>query len=227
MERERVRPKVRLDTVEPTGLRAAPRRRAGMAFGVLLAVVVGQFFPTLVYPLRLLTVLLHEGGHAVMALLTGGSIVEIVVNAEESGHTLTSGGIGFLILNAGYLGAMLAGLLLTSAPRASRGPMAVLALLAGVALWYIPLISFGFVYTAALAIGLGVLAWKASHAVCQRVLQGVGLFIVADAVRDILSDAGRGDAALLAQATWVPAIVWTAVWLVAALALLVRAIRRA
>jgi hypothetical protein len=226
--RTRTRTGPRLDSVEPSGLTAAPRRaQVGLALGVLAAVVVGQFAAPLVYPLRLLTVLLHEGGHALMAVVTGGRVVEIVVNAEESGHTLTSGGIPLLILNAGYLGSMLAGLLLTSVPRVARGPTLLAAVLALVALWFIPVFSFGFLYTALVAIGLGLLAAKGSHRLCGLVLRGLGLFIVADAVRDILSDAGQGDAALLAQATWVPALVWTGLWLVAALALLVRAVRRA
>ncbi|MFN7144243.1 MAG: M50 family metallopeptidase, partial [Myxococcota bacterium] len=75
-----------------------PSARLGLVAGVLLAVVLGVYAAPLVYPLRLLTVLLHEGGHAVATVLTGGRVVEIVVNAEESGHTLSSGGIHFLIL---------------------------------------------------------------------------------------------------------------------------------
>lgn len=201
----------------------------GMALviGVLLAVLAGWYAAPLVYPLRLLTVLLHEGGHAAVTLLTGGVVVEIAVNAEESGHTLSSGGFHFLILHGGYLGSLLAGLLLTGTPRAARGPCVMLGALALLALGWIPLISFGFFYTAAVAAGLLVLAWKASHDVCRTVMRGTGLFVVADAVRDVLSDLGRGDAALLAQMTGVPALIWSVLWLTAALGLLIRAVRRA
>lgn len=201
----------------------------GMALviGVLLAVLAGWYAAPIVYPLRLLTVLLHEGGHAAVTLLTGGSVVEIAVNAEESGHTLSSGGFHFFILHGGYLGSLLAGLLLTGAPRAARGPCVMLGAFALLALGWIPLISFGFLYTAVVAAGMFLLAWKASHDVCRTVLRGVGLFVVADAVRDVLSDLGRGDAALLALMTGVPALVWSVLWLAAALGLLIRAVRRA
>ncbi len=201
--------------------------RVGLVGGVLLAVLAGWYAAPLVYPLRLLTVLLHEGGHAAVTVLTGGRVVEIAVNAEESGHTLSSGGFHFLILQGGYLGSLLAGLILTAAPRAARGPCVLLGALALFALGWIPLVSFGFLYTALVGAGLLLLAWKGSHDVCRWVLRAIGLFVVADAVRDVLSDLGRGDALLLAQMTGVPTLIWSGMWLAAALALLVWAVRRA
>jgi hypothetical protein len=200
--------------------------RARLVIGVALAVLAGWFAAPLVYPLRLLTVLLHEGGHAIVALLTGGEVVEIRVNAEESGHTISAGGVHFLILHGGYLGSLLAGLLLAVAPAASRGPCGLLGLVALYALRWVPVFSFGFLYTALVGLGLIALAVRTSHRTCQIVLHALGLFVVADAVRDILSDAGRGDAALLAGLTGVPALVWTAGWTVAALAVIIGVIRR-
>jgi hypothetical protein len=201
--------------------------RFGLVAGVLAAVVVGIYAAPLVYPLRLLTVLLHEGGHALVTVLTGGSVLEIAVNAEESGHTLSSGGVHFLILHGGYLGSLLFGLALTAAPGASRGLCVALGALAFFALGYIPLLSFGALYTALVGAGLVALGVKTSHGTCRFVLRAVGLFVVADAVRDILSDLGRGDAALLADKTGLPAALWSGLWLVAALGVLVWAVRRA
>ncbi len=201
--------------------------KLGLVGGVLLAVLAGWYAAPLVYPLRLLTVLLHEGGHALVTVLTGGDVVEIAVRAEESGHTLSRGGIHFLILHGGYLGSLLAGLALTAAPTASRGPCFLLGALASLALVYVPLLSFGFLYTALVAVALVALSWKTSHRTCQLVLRGVGLFVVADAVRDVLSDLGRGDAAILAGLTGVPALVWSGLWLFGAVAILAWAVRRA
>jgi hypothetical protein len=61
------------------------------------------------YPLRLFVTYVHEAGHAVMALLTGGSIHEFVVSSDGSGHVVSSGGARWLISPAGYLGAALFG----------------------------------------------------------------------------------------------------------------------
>jgi hypothetical protein len=201
--------------------------RWGLIFGVAVAVFLDLFAAPLVYPLRLLTVLLHEGGHAIAAILTGGRVVEIAVSAGESGHTVSTGGIPFVITSAGYLGGLTAGLLLTSVPTAARGPCVALGALALFALGWIPLFSFGFVYTALVGVGLLALGLKGSHGTCRFVLRGIGMFIAADAVRDIVSDFGTGDAANMALSTWVPGFVWSALWLVAAVWVLVRAMRRA
>jgi hypothetical protein len=201
--------------------------RYGLLLGVAIAVLLDLFAAQLVYPLRLLTVLLHEGSHALVAVLTGGRVLEIVVRAEESGHTLTAGGVPLLISNAGYLGGLTAGLLLSSAPAASRGPCVVLGALALVALGWIPLFSFGFAYTALVGVALVTLGLRGSHATTRFVLRAIGMFIAADAIRDIVSDFGQGDAASLAQYTHVPAFLWSAAWLLAAVWVLVRAMRRA
>jgi hypothetical protein len=230
-ERERTR----TTTGEMPGQRALLRPggggggpgRWGLVLGVFLAVLLGTFAAPLVYPLRLFTVLLHEGSHALVALLTGGSVVEIAVRAEESGHTLTQGGFPFFVLQAGYLGSLLFGLLLAWVPPAARGPTVLLGALALFALGWIPVISFGFFYTLLVGLGLVALGLKTSHTTCRLVLRGLGLFVVADAVRDILSDFGRGDAALLMGATGVPSPVWSILWLGAAIAVLVAVVRRA
>jgi hypothetical protein len=64
------------------------------------------------YPLRLFTTYIHEAGHSLMAILTGGEVVGFAVSANGSGLATTIGGTRWLILPAGYLGAALFGSLL-------------------------------------------------------------------------------------------------------------------
>ena len=66
----------------------------------------------LIKPFRLFVVLVHEVCHAGAALATGGEVIEIRTNWDESGHTLTEGGFFPLISSAGYVGSALAGALL-------------------------------------------------------------------------------------------------------------------
>ncbi|WP_061231955.1 M50 family metallopeptidase [Leptospira noguchii] len=56
-------------------------------------------------------VFIHEIGHAVAALLTGGSVHTIELHGNESGETIASSGSGFFIfvVSAGYLGSCLMG----------------------------------------------------------------------------------------------------------------------
>lgn len=56
-------------------------------------------------PLRLLQVLVHEFGHALATVITGGQVHELVINMDGSGHVMSSGGLRPLIVMSGYLGS--------------------------------------------------------------------------------------------------------------------------
>lgn len=179
-----------------------------------LAIVAVWFWESpVMLPLRLLVVLFHEGAHALAAWATGGEVVEIAVRLDESGHTLYRGGWPLIVGNAGYLGSLAVGLGLVFA---SRGPAkaatVALGVLLALTMAWMPL-SAGLLYTFAAASGLVVAGWKGTPAGCGWLLRGLGVFSVLYAVVDVQDDAGRGDAAILAASTGVPAIVWTGLWL--------------
>jgi len=50
---------------------------------------------------------LHEAGHGLTAMITGGNLFEVLIKNEGGGHAMTSGGIMFFILPAGYLSTTL------------------------------------------------------------------------------------------------------------------------
>jgi len=207
-------------------LEASTRRRLGLVLLALLAVVAWD--NVVLLPLRILVVVFHEAGHALTALLTGGEVLSISVSANEGGLTMTRGGSSLLVLNGGYLGSLLAGVALLWLSRKDGRGRAVLGMLglmlATAALaWFRPLLSFGFFYAvAAAAVMLGIAAKASSH-VSDWVVRAVGLFSVLYAVLDIRSDvlshgldAGRvpSDAAMLAQATGIPALLWGVGWMI-------------
>jgi hypothetical protein len=66
----------------------------------------------ILYPLKLFVTYVHEAGHGLMALLTGGKVVGFMVSPDGSGLTGSIGGSRALILPAGYLGAALFGSIL-------------------------------------------------------------------------------------------------------------------
>ena len=82
------------------------RRRA--LFIAMVALVVTYFMwnipqlDMLMYPLRLFVTYVHEAGHAIMVLLTGGSIEEFVVSSDGSGHVVSLGGTRWMVAPAGY-----------------------------------------------------------------------------------------------------------------------------
>lgn len=61
------------------------------------------------YPLRLFVSLVHELGHGLTAILTGGKFLTFQVFADGSGLAYTAGGSSFLVPQMGYLGAALFG----------------------------------------------------------------------------------------------------------------------
>src|SRR5215467_14358051 len=80
--------------------------------------VVLWFIPLaefLTYPFRIFVTFIHEGGHALAALLTGNTVASLSVAMNTSGETYTSQGGLFsqmFISSAGYLGSMAFGALL-------------------------------------------------------------------------------------------------------------------
>src|SRR4051812_8160354 len=83
----------------------------GLAMGAFVLVfTLWQFTDSgLMYPFRLLVTFVHETGHGLTALLTGGSFNHFVVMDNGAGVASTSGGSHILVLQMGYLGAALFG----------------------------------------------------------------------------------------------------------------------
>ncbi|MBX3298549.1 MAG: M50 family metallopeptidase [Acidobacteria bacterium] len=88
------------------------------------------FAEYLVYPFRLFVTFIHEGGHALVSLLTGGSVQSLTVAADGSGVVFSapSGRIGQLLTSsAGYLGTSAFGVLLLYLIRRRLSPNILLA----------------------------------------------------------------------------------------------------
>ncbi len=69
----------------------------------------------LAYPFRIFVTFIHEGGHAIAALITGNTVSSLSVATNSSGETYTTqGGLisQLLISSAGYIGSMAFGAML-------------------------------------------------------------------------------------------------------------------
>src|SRR5437879_8697706 len=91
------------------------------AMTLLLAAILSvalwfiPFAEILSYPFRIFVTFIHEGGHAIAALVTGNSVQSLSVAMNGSGETYTTQGGMFsqvLVASAGYLGSMAFGALL-------------------------------------------------------------------------------------------------------------------
>ncbi|HVE86705.1 MAG TPA: M50 family metallopeptidase [Myxococcales bacterium] len=202
---------------------------------LVVCLAVGLLFwdSPLLWPLKILVVMIHESGHAVASLLVGGSVDRISISGNEAGQCLSrlpDSALGATIVySAGYVGSALVGgvLLLSTYRYGVRRWM-----LGAASAW---LVVMGLLYgrdlfTIAFCLGTAAVLAAAARWLPAELVDVVNLFLAAFcalyAVFDLRSDLWDGatrahsDAALLAQLTSVPPIIWAVLWTAASLAIL-------
>ncbi len=186
----------------------------------------------IVYPVKIFVVCLHELGHALAALLTGGQVVSIQIFPEEGGLTTTRGGWPFIILSAGYVGSMVFGgaLLYLSSYRSwarrlmlALGGLIVLSTLLFFRNFFAVL--YGLLAGAAMFFSAYRFPVNVNFYVIRFVAIASCLYALLDIRSDLFATAATGpgivnDAVALSQLTGIPAIIWAVLWLVVSLAVL-------
>jgi hypothetical protein len=97
-----------MNTSSYTVSKAERRTTTLLAVGAFILVLVAWQtvgMTGLLYPIRLFVSLVHELGHGMAAILSGGSFEKFEVFSNGAGLATTRGGNPLLILPAGYLGA--------------------------------------------------------------------------------------------------------------------------
>ena len=217
--------------------------------------VVISFIPYaefLTYPFRIFVTFIHEGGHALAAILTGNSVASLSVATNASGETYTTQGGLFsqmFISSAGYLGSMAYGALLLILIRKA---VAARIVLLGSALFIFALtmifglfkpifwiaawsgIPFTLLAGTIIAVGLVLIARFASAKVATFFVSFLAVQCVLNALFDLktvlflsapFGQAVPNDAMNMANATGIPALFWTVIWIAFALAILWFAMR--
>ncbi len=181
----------------------------------------------LLWPLSIAVVFLHEASHALVTVLTGGRVLELQLGLDEGGATMSEGGLRFFILNAGYLGSLLSGIaLLRMVGRARLVTVGLAVVGVGIALAWMPWVSWGFALVVAWCSFLAWVGLRAPPWAATTVVRLYGVYSVLYAFGDIRADvfgAPSGavtDATMLAELTGVPAVVWGLGWMVAGAAAL-------
>jgi hypothetical protein len=206
----------------------------------------------LTYPFRIFVTFIHEGGHALAALLTGNSVASLSVATNASGETYTSqGGLisQMLISSAGYLGSMAFGALLLVLIRKAVAARIVL-LCCGIFIFGLTMI-FGLVkplfwvnawsgipFTLlagiVISVGLVLIARFASARAATFFVSFLAVQSVLNALFDLktvfflanpFGPTIPTDAVNMYHATGIPAIFWTVIWIALALGILWFAMR--
>ncbi len=204
------------------------------------------------FPLRTFTTGLHEFGHAAVSFATGGTVtgLTMVPDGEGAGGlTFTRGGIGPLVSSAGYLGAAFFGSVLIWFGRKEENSKAVLKVLGCLfGLGCLVCVTPGLLDARhgseaieslliglAISAGLVIAGMKFSPVVAHILL----LLLAGQAALSSLTDVwyliqisvgfsangSFSDATNMAQSTGIPAAVWSIVWGLISLVMVVFALK--
>jgi hypothetical protein len=222
----------------PDPARGGPKNSARRLLAAATAAsLILSFIPgaeLLTYPIRLFSTLVHEGGHALATVISGGSVNQIWVFPNTSGLTESLGGFGPLIYSGGYLGTAIIGAaaLLMSRRNGSGRRGAVLiacAVLAVTILWVHPWNAgvFGFATGLGIAGLLLVCARLMSEPAARFLTSFLAVQLSLNAlydVRDLLHmttrAAGENDAVFMANAYGLWPWFWAATWAIGAVVVL-------
>ena len=190
-------------------------------FSIILSFI--PFASFVVYPFKVFVTFIHEGGHALAALATLGSVDRIVINPDTSGLTLSRGGSAIITASAGYLTSTLFGALLLLTGRNGRNARAALGFTAiailGLTLLFVKGI-FGWIVGIVLAAGLIFFAAMSSQKIAHFFLSFLAVQCCLNAIYDlntlfVISATTResSDALNMQRLTFIPAIIWAILWL--------------
>ncbi|RMG86180.1 MAG: M50 family peptidase [Chloroflexi bacterium] len=187
-------------------------------------------FDFITYPLRLFVTYVHEAGHSLAAVISGGQVLGFEVFENGGGVAYTSGGARWLILPAGYLGAALFGAILFYLANRLRYVEFLSACMAVLLLFFPLLLNSQSLTAMMVGLGFGLLfllmTIRASRDLNRLVLAVLAAMTGLNAVMDLLfltrnPEIGAGatinDAAKFAQevapalSPWMVAVGWAAI----------------
>ncbi|MDX8384032.1 MAG: M50 family metallopeptidase [Ghiorsea sp.] len=194
-----------------------------------LAAFVVSYIPLLNIPFTWFMTFFHEISHGLASVMTGGSIEKIVIHLNGSGLCYTTGGYRFIILQAGYMGAVLWGILIYEmADDISHKNTNILAgalavLVAGFALLFARDLLTWVILLFLISIFVSIVKLQEAY-VMKLMLKFIGIYILLDAIRaplHLIDGRNYGDGASLSNLTGIPEILWVLVWLATGVAGLV------
>jgi len=188
---------------------------------VILLIYLGlQYFggsvgKTILYPITLLVTYLHEFGHALGAILTGGSVEALQINEDGSGYTKTIGGSRGIILMGGYIGSAIFGNILffigARKPRIAHITLYILSslMLISAVFWFNSFFTTGMLIV--FAVGLYFISSNTNLE--AEVLMFLGLASIIYIVQDFNVGPSSDLKAYADLFIFIPAVAWMYIWL--------------
>jgi len=187
----------------------------------MTAIVFALWQYSIVIPLKIFVVFLHEFSHALATWLTGGKVLELSVSAQQGGFVTSQGGNGFIIASSGYLGSLLLGSFLFILALRSKLDRYVIGLLGATmiiltALYIREPFAIGYCLGAGAVLMISARYFAAS--INDLILRLMGLISMIYVPYDIFSDTLSrsylmSDARILAQNYGGSTMMWGIIWL--------------
>ncbi|WP_394130003.1 M50 family metallopeptidase [Shewanella maritima] len=161
----------------------------------------------------------HEISHGIATVITGGVVQSIKLFPNGAGLCFSQGGNAIIIAFSGYIGAALWGYLIFLLATWQKGIRFTLSILGAtvmcsIVFWARDLLTITILIFLAIFILLPLKLNNSS--LLNSLLRILGLMIILNAMASPLVLFGfvrGGDAAMLAQLTWLPAWIWVCIWL--------------
>ena len=169
----------------------------------------------LVKPFKFFMVMIHELCHAAAALVSGGEVTEIRTHWNESGHTMSRGGIIPLISSAGYVGAAILGSITIYVGSWAVVQRILLGVIGSAAVWmtflYTPVMAVDFVFGILSGFILILIAAQMPR-VAKWTATWLGvmlcLYSLHDFRTDLWMDTANTDAGILARHWGIPVLAY-------------------
>lgn len=201
---------------------------------VLLSLVLSRVpvISILFYPFLLFNTVVHELGHGLAALLTGGNFHRFVIFPNGNGLAYSSGGIRWIVVSAGYVGSALFGgalIIISSFGVSARRVLFWLGIVLGILCVLYMRNLFGFFVGALMTAGLITAGKKLSDFWAYVLLLFLAVQSMLNALDSVfglvtISLYHRGiktDAQSMAEMTFLPAVFWAVLYSGLAIGILV------
>lgn len=186
-----------------------------LAFYFGLRYYGGDIGRKILYPITLFVTFLHEFGHAVGALITGGEVLNVQISQDGSGFTRTVGGNRSVTLMGGYLGSALFGNLLFFIGVRAQPLVKPILVLLGLSMVVTGFVWFNSVFTTGVLILFTLvilfLAFKTNLG--KHVLVFLGLASILYIIQDFNVGPSSDLAAYAKEMIFIPATIWKYIWL--------------
>lgn len=180
-----------------------------------------SYVPIIHIPFTWIMTFFHEISHGIAALLTGGSIEKIYIHLMGSGLCYTRGGSRFIILQSGYIGAILWGLLIykmsaeIKPKHTSLIAVALIIMILLSAILYARDLVTWFILVLIAILFISILKFNNTNFL-NLALKFIGIYVLLNAIRSplyLIDSRHYGDGAKLSDLTGIPEIFWIIIWL--------------